>query len=85
MSTWLTAELALLPGFILCAWLIVRSKNVADWLVALQMAGVISIFALVILAEAMSRPSFYDLGLALTILSFPSGLLFAHFVQRWFR
>jgi hypothetical protein len=32
----------------------------------------------------MQRPSFCDLAVALSLLSFPVGLIFAHLIQRWF-
>ncbi len=83
MSIWLAADIVLLLCLAPCAWLILRSGDLSDWVVALQMSGLIVVLVLLILAQAMSRPSFYDLALALAFLSFPAGLMFAHFIQRW--
>ena len=42
------------------------------------MAGV-----LLLLCEGVSRPEFADLALALSILSFGGGLVYARFLERW--
>ncbi len=84
MNIWLAADVALLLGLVPCAWLILRSRELSDWIVGLQMSGIITVLVLLTLAQAMSRPSFYDLALALAFVSFPAGLMFAHFIQRWF-
>ena len=85
MSIWLWSDIALLLSIVPCAILILRSSNVSDWTVATQMGGLIAVLALLVLAQAMKRPSFYDLAVALALLSFPAGLMFAHFIERWFR
>jgi multisubunit Na+/H+ antiporter MnhF subunit len=38
---------------------------------------------LLLIAEAMGREPFADLGLALALLSFGGGLAFARFLERW--
>ena len=52
-------------------------------LVALQLAGTLSAFVLLLVAVGSGRPAFSDLALGLALLSFPAGLLFAHFFERW--
>ena len=39
--------------------------------------------AMILLAEEMGRPLFLDLGLALALLSFGGGLVFARFLEGW--
>ncbi len=85
MTIWLAADIALLLGLIPCGVLIARSADAADWTIALQLSGVIVTLALLLLAQAMSRPSFYDLAVTLALLSFPAGMMLAHFIQRWLR
>ncbi len=85
MSLWLTAEIALLAAIVPCAILILRASGASDWAVAIQMSSLVGILALLMLAQAMRRPSFLDLAVALSLLSFPAGLMFAHFIERWFR
>jgi multicomponent Na+:H+ antiporter subunit F len=52
-------------------------------LIGLEMAGMIISLLLVLLAEGMHRPPFYDLALAVALLSFGGGLVFARFLERW--
>ncbi len=85
MNIWLSADVALLLGVVPCALLILRSADAADWTVGVQLGGIIIALALLVLAEGMKRPSFFDLSVALALLSFPAGLMFAHFIERWFR
>lgn len=85
MSVWLWADIALLLSVVPWAAVILRSETPGDWLVGLQMSGLIVVLTLLILAEAMKRPSCFDLAVALALLSVSSGLLFAHFITRWFR
>jgi multicomponent Na+:H+ antiporter subunit F len=85
MNTWLGADAALVLTALFCAAVIMRGRRLSDCMVALQMVGVIMALALLALAQAMARPSFLDLALALALLSFPGALLFAHFVERWLR
>jgi multisubunit Na+/H+ antiporter MnhF subunit len=85
MSIWLWGVIAMMLGVVPCALLILRSPDMSDWTLALQMSGIIVVLGLLLLAQAMKRPSFYDLAVALALLSFPAGLMFAHFIERWFR
>ncbi len=85
MNLWLVAALVLAIAMVPCGLLILRSASLDDAVVALQMAGVVTVLLLVLLAQALSRPSFYDLALALTVLSFPAGMMFAYFLECWFR
>ncbi len=85
MTIWLLAEIGLLLAVIPCAYVIVRGPTLSDALVGLQLGGTIAVLALVVLAQAMSRPSFYDLAIVTAVLSFASGFMLAHFLERWFR
>jgi multicomponent Na+:H+ antiporter subunit F len=82
MSFWLVAALALLIGLLPCGLLCVRGKA-PDLLVAVELSAVICVLTIVMLAEGTRRPSLYDLALGLALLSFPGGLVFAHFLERW--
>lgn len=83
MNSWLWAavvlELALFP----CAWVSYRGKKLADRIVAIEMAGVLITLELVMLAQGMSRTSFFDLPLTLSLLTFGGGMVFVRFLQRW--
>ena len=82
MNPWLWAAFtllfALLPALITCF-----RGDVGERLVGLEFAGCVVVLILVLLAQGVHHPSFYDLPLALALLSFGSGMVFARFVQRW--
>ncbi len=82
MDIWLITAVVLTLSFIPCGIVIVRER-VLDRIVALQMAGILSVFIIMLLAESFRQPSFMDLALTLAILSLPAGLVFAFFFERW--
>ena len=69
--------MALVP----CALMALRGR-VAGRLVALEMAGIVETLLLIALAESSHSAWLLDLGLALALLSFGGGLVFARFLER---
>jgi multicomponent Na+:H+ antiporter subunit F len=53
-----------------------------DRLVGLELAGTVDTLVL-LLAQAYDRAIYFDLALALALLSFAGGLVFARFLERW--
>jgi multisubunit Na+/H+ antiporter MnhF subunit len=82
MNLWLWAALALVLALVPCGWVLARAE-VVEGVVALQAATGISTLALLLVAQGLGRPSFYDLSLAMALLGFPCAILFAHFFERW--
>jgi len=82
MNGWLAASAVLLLGMVPCGVVVLR-KGTADGLAALQLAGVIATLALLLMAEGSARPSTADVALAMGVLTFASGLVYAHFLERW--
>jgi multisubunit Na+/H+ antiporter MnhF subunit len=82
MNIWNWTALLFLFGLLPCGWVMWRAP-LSDALVALQMANGLCVLVLLLIAQGMARPSFFDLALALALLSFPGTLLFAHFFERW--
>lgn len=82
MNVWLWAALFLPLALLPCAHLALRHPSSVDRLVALQMATVVLAFELILLTQGQARFPFYDLPLTLILLSFGSGLTFAHFLAR---
>ena len=82
MNSWEWATLAILLGLIPCGAVVIR-RGTADGLAALQLAGTITTLALLFLAAGSARPSSADLALTMGVLAFPSGLVFAFFLERW--
>lgn len=82
MNVWLVAALALILGLVPCGVVAFRDAPM-DRLVALELASVIASLLLLLLAQGFHRPPFFDLALALPLLSFAGGLVFARFFERW--
>lgn len=82
MNFWLLATAALLLGFVPCG-IIARRYTVLDALVALEMASLLAVLALLLMAVGFNRAPFTDLALVLAVLSFGGSLVFVRFVERW--
>jgi multicomponent Na+:H+ antiporter subunit F len=82
LNPWLIAAAVLVLGLIPCGVVIAR-KSPADGLAALQLAGILTTLAALLLAAGTHRPTVADIPMALAVLTFPSSLLFAHFLERW--
>jgi len=82
MNAWLIAATVLLLGLVPCAVVILRG-HIVEALVGLQMAGILQTVVLLLLAEGFHRPPFFDLALALALLSLAGGLVFARMLERW--
>jgi len=82
MNSWMVAAEVLLFALIPCGIAAFRGSPM-ERLVGLEMAGVVQTILLVLLAEAFDRPSAYDLALAMALLTFGGGLVFARFLERW--
>ena len=82
VNPWMVAAGLLLLGLVPCGVVMIKGE-LADGLAALQVAGTLTTMALLAMAAGYGRPSIADIPTALAILSFPSALLFAHFLERW--
>lgn len=82
LNPWLIAAMALMLALPACGVVVAR-KGLADGLAALQLGGLITAMAALLLAAGFHRPIVADIPMALAILAFPSSLLFAHFLERW--
>ena len=82
MNIWLTVAVGLLPPLAAAGWL-AATADLANRLVALELAGTVTAFALMLLSVGYGQPSFIDLALTLVLLSFVGSLTYLHFVERW--
>lgn len=82
MNVWLLAAAALMFGLVPCG-IVVFTRDAINRLVGLEMAGLIETLILIFLAEGFHNPNFYDLAVAMALLSFGGGLVFARFMERW--
>lgn len=82
MNAWLSTSLALLlalaPVGVVCF-----KRDALDRLAGLEMATVIGSLLLLTIAQGLHQPSFYDLALALALLSLGGSLVFVRFLERW--
>lgn len=82
MNVWLLGSAVLLFALVPCGITSFRGDTM-ERLVGLEMAGMVVTLLLVMLAQGMNRVNFYDLALALALLAFGGGLVFARFLERW--
>lgn len=82
MNVWLVCAGVLLVALVPCAVTCLRGPP-TDRLVGLQMGSLILTLELILLAQGFQRVPFYDLAVALALLAFGGGLVFARFLERW--
>ena len=81
MSLWLAAGVLVCAGLIPCADMCLRGSPDRR-LVGMEMASILVVFALVLFTIGFGRPVLMDLALALAIMSFGGGLVFARFLEK---
>jgi multicomponent Na+:H+ antiporter subunit F len=82
MNGWVLAAIVLvLGGLVPCLVVSFRASEM-EGLVALELAGVISVLVLLLLAEGFQRQPFVDLALVLAVLSFVGTLAFVRYMER---
>lgn len=82
MNLWLIAASAMFLGLIPCCWGAVRGPTM-DRFVAVQMAQIIVVLSMILMAEGYGRNVYLDIPLALAVLSLAGGLVFVRFLERW--
>ena len=81
MNPWLIAGAAVTAGLVPCADMCLRGSPERR-LVGLEMASMIVTIAMVLFTVGFGRSIFIDLPLALAIMSFGGGLVFARFLEK---
>ncbi len=81
MNAWMIASIGMLFAFVPCGWIALTS-TVQKRVVALEMTGIIGTLELMLLTMAFNRTPMMDLAIALALLSFAAGMVFAHFLAR---
>ena len=82
MNEWLLAAVVLLAALVPCGVVCVL-RSPMEGLVALELAGVIDITILMLLAEGFHRQPFVDLAVVQAALSFAGAIVFARLLERW--
>lgn len=81
MNVWLIASAAVSATLIPCADMCLRGSPERR-LVGLEMASMIVTIAMVLLTVGFGRSIFIDLPLALAVMSFGGGLVYARFIEK---
>ena len=82
MNGWVLAAIVLVLGGLVPCLAVSLTASVMEGLVALELAGVISVLVLLLLAEGFQRQPFVDLALVLAVLSFVGTLAFVRYMER---
>jgi multisubunit Na+/H+ antiporter MnhF subunit len=82
VNAFLAAAIVLLACSAAALPLVVRGSRM-DAVVGMQLAGVLATLVLLLIAEGMSRPALFDLGLVAAFLSMGGGLIFVRTLERW--
>lgn len=82
MNPWMLALLAWMPALLIPLWVAFQGR-LMQRLVAVQLATNLTILLLVIAGFAFDESYLVDLPLTLAMLSLPSTVMFAVFIERW--
>jgi multisubunit Na+/H+ antiporter MnhF subunit len=82
MNAWMWCSILMLFGLIPCGILALTSDDVRKRLVAFEMTGIIAALEMMLLTMAFNRPPLMDLALAIALLSFGGGMVFAIFLGK---
>ncbi len=81
MNPWLIAGAIVSSSLVPCADMCLRGSPERR-LVGLEMAGMLVIIAMILFTIGFGRSIFIDLPLALAVMSFGGGLVFARFLEK---
>lgn len=81
MNVWMLTATVTGASLIPCAFACLRG-SAERRLVGMEMTGIIVTILLVLIAMAYGRLPFIDMPLALAVLSFGAGLVFARFLEK---
>ena len=82
MNAFTIAATVLLGAFVPLGWVAARRRPI-DGLVALQLAGTLTVLVFLCLAEGFHRSFEYSLAVVAAVVSWIGGLVFARFLGRW--
>ncbi|HVZ16120.1 MAG TPA: monovalent cation/H+ antiporter complex subunit F, partial [Terriglobales bacterium] len=74
MNPWMLVAIGLLTCVIPCGITCFKDGPI-ERLIGLEMMGIVSTMFLLVLAEALGQPNFYDIGLTMALRAFGGGLV----------
>lgn len=83
MNAWLVAATVVLVALVPLGAVVATGRDTFDRLVAFELAGVLDVTVLLLLAAGFHRSTYADLAVVLSLLSLAGGLAFARFLERW--
>jgi multicomponent Na+:H+ antiporter subunit F len=83
VNVWLIAAAVLLISLFPCGFVCLRDDVPVNRLIAFELASIIDTLTFLLLAEGFQRDVYFDLAVALALLSLAGGLVFTHFMERW--
>jgi multicomponent Na+:H+ antiporter subunit F len=82
VNIWLVGSLVMALALVPAVVTTLRGR-LADRLVGLELAAILMSQLLFLIAVGEKRVAFVDVGLAVALLAFGGGLVFARFLERW--
>lgn len=82
MNAFETAATALMCGYLPLGIIAVRRRAI-DGLIALELAGTLTVLVLLCFAEGFHRSFEYSVAVVAAVLSWGGGLVIARFLSRW--
>jgi multicomponent Na+:H+ antiporter subunit F len=82
INIWLAFAAILLVGMVPCLIVCFR-EHIFESFIAMQMAQLLTIMVLLLIAKGFGRNIYYDVALSMAILATASGLVYARFLERW--
>ena len=82
MNAWMLAATVMLFALVPCGIISFKGSPM-DRVVGLELTGIVASMLLLMLAEGMGNPNFYDVGLAMALLAFGGGMVFVRFMERY--
>ena len=79
---WLAAATGMLLGLAPCCFVVLHGR-VMERFVALQLAQVIVVLTVIMMALGYGRSIYMDVALVMAVLVLASGLVFVRFLERW--
>jgi multicomponent Na+:H+ antiporter subunit F len=84
VNVWLIATTVLLLSLVPCGLVCFGAdSSPIDRLISFELASAIDTLVFLLLAQGFGRDVYFDLALALALLSLAGGLVFSHFMERW--
>ena len=74
---------AVLLAAFLATGIVASHGSIMRRVIALELGGVLTTLALLLLAEGFDRDVYFDLAVVLAAMSFASSLVFVRFLERW--